>query len=185
MTGRGSAVWTHGRSRPRVVNWPPSVSLRITMTDPPTERCVATAVPVAHRDSLRNEIVSPVERIPKPRSQKLFDFSIAQDAKKQSQDIAQYGRCNSYARHHKIRSKEVQSSRRPKANSQEEIKKWGEIERGRRKMSYGRPLKLLGWNSAPSPRWSAWSTRPRAPLPVSNPRPLRRRKKQCPPAGVD
>jgi hypothetical protein len=40
-----------------------------------------TAVLVAHRDSLRNKIVLPVERISKPRSQKLFDFSIAQDAK--------------------------------------------------------------------------------------------------------
>jgi hypothetical protein len=146
------------------------------MTNAPNERYVATAVLVAHRDSLRNKIVLPVERISKPRSQKLFDFSIAQDAKNDLRTSRSTGvvirmrRCSRTGGRRLIRWKKSKSG--------------GKSKGGERRMSYGRPLKLLGWDLAPSPRWSAWSARPRAPLPVSNPRPLRQRKKQRPPVGV-
>ena len=64
---------------------------------------------------------------------------------KQFKNVAQYDEhCNSYAHHHKIRFKEMQSSGRAKANSQEEIEKRREKERKREEKELRKAAKAAG-----------------------------------------
>ena len=64
---------------------------------------------------------------------------------KQFQNVAQYDEhCNSYAHHHKIRFKEMQSSERAKANSQEAIEKRREKERKREERELRKAAKAAG-----------------------------------------
>jgi hypothetical protein len=64
---------------------------------------------------------------------------------KQFQNVAQYDEhCNSYAHHHKIRFKEMRSSERAKANSQEEVEKRREKERKREEKELRKAAKAAG-----------------------------------------
>ncbi|KAF9645014.1 hypothetical protein BDM02DRAFT_3120922 [Thelephora ganbajun] len=64
---------------------------------------------------------------------------------KQFQNVAQYDEhCNSYAHHHKIRFKEMQSSERAKANSQEVVEKRREKERKREDKELRKAAKAAG-----------------------------------------
>ena len=64
---------------------------------------------------------------------------------KQFQKVAQFDEhCNSYAHHHKIRFKEMQSNERAKANSQEAIEKRREKERKREEKELRKAAKAAG-----------------------------------------
>ncbi|KAF9779776.1 hypothetical protein BJ322DRAFT_1086345 [Thelephora terrestris] len=64
---------------------------------------------------------------------------------KQFKNVAQFDEhCNSYAHHHKIRFKEMQSSERAKANSQEAIERRREKERKREEKELRKAAKAAG-----------------------------------------
>ena len=64
---------------------------------------------------------------------------------KQFKNVAQYDEhCNSYAHHHKIRFKEMQSNERAKANSQEAIERRREKERKREEKELRKAAKAAG-----------------------------------------
>ena len=64
---------------------------------------------------------------------------------KQFQNVAQYDEhCNSYAHHHKIRFKDMQSNVRAKANSQEAVEKRKEKERKREEKELRKAAKAAG-----------------------------------------
>jgi len=71
---------------------------------------------------------------------------------KQFKNVAQYDEhCNSYAHHHKIRFKDMQSSERAKANSQEVIEKRMEKERKREEKELRKAAKAAGVKLNTSP----------------------------------
>jgi len=78
---------------------------------------------------------------------------------KQFKNVAQFDEhCNSYAHHHKIRYKEMQSSERAKANSQEAIEKRREKERKREVKELRKAAKAYGVKLTVTPVVSAVST---------------------------
>ena len=165
------------------MNWLPNVCSRKAKTNARKERYVyvvgsCTAAPrlTARQDNVarRAYIQSEVTETLRP-----FYCTVCE---KQFQNVAQYDEhCNSYAHHHKIRFKKMNSTERAKANSQEAIEKRREKERKREEKELRKVAKAAGVKLPVAPVVSVVGTAQNptviAPIPGVEPMPTPSEKK--------